>query len=349
MSATFLQLRYCPECFWPYTEGTVGNAVEAFPYQCIRPGRPSPQPSPRGRGRTVKETPGEKNPDVSGQAILRGRYAAGRYLVAGDAPRELVAWISGQGFARYEEETHLLRRHGRRRNRLYSFHLPAVRGDVVMKVFQIDPRYKRSRRLDLLIRRLLGKDYNRNAFLRCHAMREAGLPVARPLAYWSHKGRGLFGAKSFFLYEKIPGEQSLADLCRAVRENHGDDTERLLTVVREKVLHDVRRLHEAGFRHGDPQTINILADTPDAPSARAIERATFTFIDYDRSARARVRVPFIKKFFDLRDLRVLYIDRFGPHQLLDAGADGKQAAIWHTVLSFWQYGGFTPWRSRLLP
>ena len=286
---------------------------------------------------------------MSEQAILRGKYAAGRYLVAGDAPRGLVAWIGDQGFARYEDEEHLLRRHGRRRNRLYSFHLPTAQGDVVMKVFQIDPRYKRSRRLDLLMRWLLGKDYNRNAFLRCRAMRAAGLPVARPLAYWSYKGRGLFGAKSFFLYEKIAAEQSLADLCRAVRENHGGDAERLLAGVREKVLHDVRRLHEAGFRHGDPQTINILVDTPDAPSAREIERATLTFIDYDRCSRARVRIPFVKKFFDLRDLRVLYIDHFGPHELLDSGADGKQAAIWHTVLSFWQYGGFTPWRSRLLP
>ena len=286
---------------------------------------------------------------MSGWTITRGKYASGRYLVADDAPPELVEWITEQKFARYEDEQHLLKRHGRRRNRLYSFHLPAARSDVVMKVFQIDPRYKRSRRIDLLIRRLLGKDYNRNAFLRCRAMRAAGLPVAKPLAYWSYKGRGLFGAKSFFLYQKIPSEQSLDDLCRAIREKDRGDAERLLACVREKVLHEIWRMHEAGFRHGDPQTINILVKAPSTPSAREIEQATFTFIDYDRCSRAEVRVPFIKKFFDLRDLRVLYIDRFGPHELLDSGPDGKQAAIWHTVLSFWQYGGFTPWRSRLLP
>ena len=31
---------------------------------------------------------------MSGQAILRGKYAAGRYLVAGAVPRELVYWMA---------------------------------------------------------------------------------------------------------------------------------------------------------------------------------------------------------------------------------------------------------------
>ncbi len=279
--------------------------------------------------------------------MIRGAYASGRYLVA-DIPqaRALESWIAERGFQRYANESYRLKRHGRRRNKLYSFHLPVADSEVIMKVFRIDPRYRRRRKMDLLARQWLGRDYNRNAFLCCLAMWRAGLPVARPLACWSWNEKGLFGRKSVFLYEKIKADRSLDDLCRDIRENNRDDAKRLLDAVQHKLVRELHRMHNAGIRHRDPQAINILVD---APPSNEIEQATFYFIDYDSCSRTRVLVPLVRKFFDLRDLRGIYLDQFGPHDLLDLYPGGGQTAIWHTVLTFWQHGGFTPWRSTPWP
>jgi len=294
--------------------------------------------------------PAEKSSGHDGMkdsGVVRGRWAAGRYLVAGGPQaRALGEWIAGRGFEQYADEAHRLKRHGRRRNKLYSFRLPVTGSEVIMKVFRIDPRYRRGRKADLLVRQLLGRDYNRNAFLCCLAMRRAGLPVARPLAWWSWKQKGLFGGSSVFLYEKIAADRSLDDFCRAIRENSGGDAGRLLNAVKRKLARELHRMHSAGIRHRDPQAINILVDAP--PSGEP-EQATFHFIDYDSCSRTRVAIQPIRKFFDIRDLCVIYQDEFGPHDLLDLYPGCERTALWHTVLRFWQHGGFAPWRSTPWP
>ena len=40
---------------------------------------------------------------MSGRAILRGKYAAGRYLAANDAPRELIRIIAMRFFSKPAE------------------------------------------------------------------------------------------------------------------------------------------------------------------------------------------------------------------------------------------------------
>ena len=287
---------------------------------------------------------------VRDESLIRGRHRTGQYIIAGNEPcaENIRDWITRRGFEQYERAALRLKRDSKPRNKLYNFHLPEAKCTVVMKTSTPVPEYKLPRRLELALKHVLN-DYNKTAFLMCRRMRLAGIPVTRPFAYWNSR-RGLLDQVSYFLYEKFDPDCSLAEWYETIRQSGHDNTDELLKAAIAKAMAIVRAMHDAGFRHSDPHGGNFLVRPATRPETAAgagapdVERTVYCLVDYDQCSRAAIRLPPIKQFFDLRELRRTSIGGLGPHQLLNVYLDGKPSPCAHAVLEFWHRGGFNPWR-----
>ena len=301
-------------------------------------------------GRIIFCKQASKTPDrphVKDDSLIQGRHRTGQYIISGDeaCAEKLRDWITQYGFEQYERETLRFDRHGKTRNKLYSFHLPETECEVVLKTCRPAPEYKWPRRFELALRQSTA-DYNKAAFLGCRMMRRAGMPVARPFAYWNVR-RSLLDQTSYFLYQKIVADCPLNEWCAAIRRSGRDNATELLDAAKTKAMTIVRTMHDAGYRHGDPHGWNFLvkpALTEGGLSPVDMQQIAYYLIDYDQCTRAMIRIPPIKRFFDLRELRRIDIDGTSAHQLLDIYLAGMRSRYAHAVLAFWRRGGFHPWR-----
>ena len=93
------------------------------------------------------------------------QYALGKYLIhpAHTNNEALETWIKELQFEQYELPENRLQQHSRKRNVLYTFHLPAINKDVILKVSQTSQHYRWYRKLNLLLTDLI-KNYSLNAY-----------------------------------------------------------------------------------------------------------------------------------------------------------------------------------------
>ena len=276
-------------------------------------------------------------------AVQKGRHKHGKYIVNSGpgSATTITEWIISGAFEAFEQEQSLFGHRNRPRNQVYSFYLPQIERHVVMKVFHINPKYTWSRKINLFFNQYF-RDYNKAAFIGCCALREAGFAVAKPLAWWNLR-RDFLDPKSYFLYEKIELEHSLQDLFNHIRRQNGDAS-RLLDAIRRKAIDALKKIHDADLGHDDFHMRNILVNTHlNQLELKDIEEATFYFIDYDRCYKTNIRIPLIKKFFDIRDFRRVAIVETDSHEMLDLYM-GRRIPVWHGVLEFWKRGGFNPLR-----
>jgi len=250
----------------------------------------------------------------------------------------LKQWISNGCFEEYESPDYVLSHKGRPRNRLYRFALSDINCPVVMKVSYIHRHYKWTRRFELVLKHYL-RDANRNAFHCCQKAHRLNLAAPRPLAYWRER-ESLTQVKSYFLYEYLETAVSWYKLCENLKQSTDSQSQQQRELIKQKIIAALAQLHQAGIRHGDPIAQNTLISTQDA---ERLADAKVYFIDYDGGTCTKIKHPvFIRRFFDLRDLRKLYIDDASPYDVLNLYLGGKSHPVWRAVLSFWRWGGFNP-------
>ena len=281
------------------------------------------------------------------QALHKGRYKDGQYITVPDSEyAEILAnWITSGDFTAYEDERFRLKQaQGRPRNLLYSFHLPGMQQATVMKVSHISPRYRLSRKIDLFITGLY-KDYCRISFHGAMALHEQDLPVARPLAFWTFK-QGCFRKKSYFLCNKLPGSQSLKQLLESCRQNNSHPD---FHGMARKLASLVRSIHAAGLRHGDLHTGNFLVHATEPPGSQAKKMPEFNFflVDYDKCSEARLKHPWIKTVYDLKDLSSLVMPTVRDEEWLEMYFNETPTPRSIRIFGFWKNGGINL-RRRLL-
>lgn len=267
--------------------------------------------------------------------LLTGRHPSGEYIINGETPlaSSLGDWISRRAFEPFENPSYRLDTHGRPRNKLYNISIANGEGQAVMKVSSIDPSYRPMRKIELLARSLL-RDYNKTAFKNAHAMFAAGMLVAEPLAFWSHRN-GLWDRRSYLLYRKIESAETVSEFCKRQLRLDEVQAPQKITMLHTKVVDALRAMHRCGFRYGDPHLNNVLVHA-DAESEWGI-----CFVDYDKCSKAIIRWPWWKDFFDLRDIAAIGgdKDRDAPAMFLALYCQAPKA--WQrAAVRFWSNGGF---------
>lgn len=204
-----------------------------------------------------------------------------------------------------------------------------------MKVSSISSQYPWSRKWELWLRRLIFNDHNATAFAACEALQKLGFPVAQAITLWSD-GKG-FARKTYFLYEKLEKNSNAETLMHELQKADDDNALQCADALLIKMFSMIADIHRHAWRHGDPVPKNFLLDV-NKPAATLntedIENIQLYLIDYDRSRRARVTMPFLKKLFDLKDLRGFVRFGYTADRILQAYGSGK-SPFWKQVLIFW--------------
>ncbi len=128
---------------------------------------------------------------------------------------------------------------------------------------------------------------------------------------------------------------SFLEVSEKLRKEDGDKWQQQKDLLKRKIIDAVKCLHDSGIRHGDMVAHNILISIPKT----GLSQAKVCFVDYDRSTLSRLgKTSFLKRFFDLRDLRKLYIADALPYDLLGIYLGGDCHPLWRIVLAFWRLG-----------
>ena len=212
-----------------------------------------------------------------------------------------------------------------------------------MKVSQISKEYKFWRRVDLFITSLF-KDYNYNSYNNSVRLQSAEIDTIIPIAYWTY-GFSWFKRKSYFLYEKVEYDITVAELCNKIITSNVQNKNELIEAVTNRCISIVKKIHAANIRHDDPHGGNILTNlklsTPIKFKVSDIENARFTLIDNDRCTSTRVSVDIVKRFFDLKCLTRFNICQISPQNLLRLYLGKEYTPYWWQVFKFWKSGGFS--------
>jgi serine/threonine protein kinase len=272
------------------------------------------------------------------KTLTARRYAHGTYIICDDvryagAVHDLV---TGLRFRQLQcSRNRCYRAATRRRNSLYCFYFGPAGGALVMKVSRLHPDERLGRKLDWYLRRLR-KDYGREAFNGALWLQAAGINTARPVACWSY-GKSWWDRESYFLYERVEGE-SIDRYIERSRHAASPYQRLVSTCMVEKVVEMTKHLHTRGLRHTDIHSGNVLAEF-DAqccpPDRQAILAGLRVYlIDTDHVRKARVRLPVIKRFVDLRCLRGIDFRDYGRKRFLRDYL-GNDSRIWWWALHFW--------------
>ena len=281
---------------------------------------------------------------IKKQKILFSDNKTGQYALASDivSKKELFDWISSKEFTNYVNENQRLQRHTRKRNRLYSFQHPILKKEVILKVSQIDKKYRLYRRLNLYISTLFN-DYNFRAFSGANQLKQNNISCANPIAYWTEKGLFLT-EKSYYLYEKVQAEHSVHSFIESLRESSIQNLDELVTCLATRITAIVRQIHQAGLRQGDPHPGNFLIDLPnkDTISVAELDNAELTIIDLDKFETSKALGKTLKLFFDIRCLRRCTLGKYDQYEMLKFYMQDNYSLKWKRVLWFWMQGGFNP-------
>ena len=105
-----------------------------------------------------------------------------------------------------------------------------------------------------------------------------------------------------------------------------------------------RQIHRCHWRHNDIHAGNFYVHVPGTQTGSNVEarlsEAELYLLDYDNCAKAGIRTPWIKRFFDLGDLRKLYVPGISDEQLLTTYFGTTPAPHWLRIFQFWRHGGF---------
>lgn len=257
--------------------------------------------------------------------------------------KSIENWIQEEQFLKYEESEFQLGKKSRKRNQLYCFHSEHTNSSVIMKVSEISKDYKFWRKVDLFITSLF-KDYNYNSFIGTTKLQEAGVDTIKPIAYWTHITSWL-NRKSYFLYEKVESELTVAELCNEIISTQIRNKNDLINIITERCVEIVQKIHTANIRHDDPHGGNILTNLKykniNNVSVEDIRSAKFTLIDNDRCTSAHSVTATLKRFYDLKCLIRFNICQIPPRVLLQLYLGNEYRTYWWYVLSFWKSGGFS--------
>ena len=269
-------------------------------------------------------------------------FSKGKYIVNPQYPdQELITnWIKALKFEQFELPDYSLGKRSRKRNSLYSFFLPELNNEVVLKVSQISNKYSWYRRLNLIITRLF-KDYNLCAYYGGIGLQCIGIRSAHMLAYWTCKQK--FNTKSYILYEKIHAQMSVFELCNKLNQENLNAKD-IISAIAAKHAKIIRKIHSHNMRHGDVHAGNFLVNFSDIKvkdmTKETVSKMKFTLIDLDKFQFVRYRTSWLKHIYDLRCLRRFIIDDINGTKALEYYLEKPPTLFQKNIVKFWMKGGF---------
>lgn len=272
-------------------------------------------------------------------------FSKGSYLIhpkhANNAA--LVDWIKTLQFEQYETTTHQLQKYSRQRNLLYTFLLPCVNKEVILKVSENSKHEKWYRKLNLIVAAWF-KDYSLNAYYGAIGLEKIGVDSLNVIAHWTSKDKN---TKSYLLYEKVEASMSAYDLCNAVSQTH-PQPEPIIDQITHTLAQTVRRIHQKNMRHGDPHAGNFLVTSAieDITKLNTTEttQLSYTLIDLDKSEFICNGFSRLKKIYDLRCLRRFRVHDVEGIACLEYYLGKPPSSLQKMILCFWMGGGFNPYK-----
>ncbi len=271
-------------------------------------------------------------------------YSHGKFLINNTLPSSELTekWVQERQFLKYERDQFQLGKKSRKRNQLYCFDYEPADCAVIMKVSQIDQRYKLGRKINLFWTSLF-KDYNYRSYIGSLQLQQAGVDTIKPIAYWTFKS-SLLDRKSYLLYQKVDSELTVHELCGQILQSEATDKDILIETIANRCVDLVKGIHAANVRHDDPHGNNILTNLSRQNiaklSAEDILKARFTLIDNDRCTLSHSVSPTLKRFFDIKCLARFNICGVPQQKLLCLYLGEDYRVYWWHVLDFWNSGGF---------
>lgn len=270
-------------------------------------------------------------------------YSLGKYVLhpVHQNNKVLENWITSLQFEKFELPENRLQLHSRKRNHLYSFYLPAINKEVILKVSQTSKNYRWYRQLNLFLVSLF-KDYSLNAFYGGLALEKSNVDSIKVIAHWTSKHQKK-NKKSYLLYEKITSSISVFDLCtRLSKENENADE--LIRHIAKSLAKIIRKIHTHNLRHGDPHAGNFLVNStlPEIGkfSPDTLKDLNFILIDLDKTQFAYKEAKWKKKIMDIRCIRRFRVHDLDADTSLAYYLDRPPTAIEKGILRFWMGGGF---------
>ena len=257
--------------------------------------------------------------------------------------KALKNWIENRKFEEYESTDYELNHEfSRPHNNLYKFMFTDIDRQVIMKVSYINKSYKWTRQFELILKHYL-RDANHKAFRCCEEAYAHNLASLEPLAYWK-KRDSLTQVKSYFLYQYRKASFPWFKTYETLRQAGDIDARQKRALIRQKIINMLKSFHRHGIRHGNLVTHNILMSVQDIDN---LLNAKVYFIDYDKASLTKIKYPiFIRRFFDIKDLREMQIGNTSPHDMLGLYLGSNYHFCWDIVLNFWRWGGFNPFQWR---
>lgn len=271
------------------------------------------------------------------------QYALGSYLIhpAHTNNEALETWIKDLQFEQYELPENRLQQHSRKRNNLYTFYLPVIDKEVVLKVSQTSAHYRWYRKLNLLLTDLV-KNYSLSAYYGSIALENIGVESIKTLAHWASKRQGQ-SVKSYLLYEKIPATMSAYDLCNQLHENNPNAAD-VIQKITEKLAATIRKIHANNIRHGDPHAGNFLLSSTihsvEQLTAESVAQMSFALIDLDKIEFGNNENTWLKKIRNIRCLRRFRVHNIEGTDALRYYLEKSPSLLDKTILKFWMMGGF---------
>jgi hypothetical protein len=271
------------------------------------------------------------------------KYALGEYVIHPSHANNqaLEHWIKDLQFENYEKVDYRMQLHSRKRNNLYSFHLPSVDKEVVLKVSQISQDYRWHRKLNLWLLSLI-KNYSLNAYYGGVALEKINIDSVKVLGHWTCK-RQTQSEKSYLLYEKVNASMSVFDLCEQISQ-YNKNSKAIISAIAQSLAAIVRNLHANKIRHGDPHAGNFLLCSPITDvsllTPDCVMKMKFTLIDLDKMHFVHNEKVWRKKLLDIRCIRRFRIHDIDSNESLEYYLDRPANFLEKNILKFWTKGGF---------
>ena len=270
-------------------------------------------------------------------------YALGQYIIHPDYKnnKSLEDWINNLTFEQTEADYNRMQLHSRKRNALYSFTLPEIDKEVILKVSSVSDNYKWYRRINLWIVSLF-KDYSLNAYYGGIAMEKIGIKSPRVIAHWDCK-RQRKTKKSYLMYERAAAEMSVLSLCQELIKVNSEAPKILLNIA-ENLASIVRHIHQHNIRHGDPHSGNFLVTSNlhnlKEMTVEDCRKLNFYLIDLDKTSFSDRERPWKKKFLDIRCMRRFRVPGLDSITCLKLYLKRNPTLLEKQILRFWMRGGF---------